>query len=102
MERFARLTDGVDLEGHGFDADEIDEYAASILKEWGQARDFSSLEAALCILRNVCALRPVGHPHRKYSLNDLALSLVIKFVWTGGVAASDEAIDVSEGGWNVE
>ena len=74
------------------DADEIDEHAASIVRQCKEESQLSSLETALYLLRNVCDLCPTSHPRWRSSLNNLVLSLVTKFVWTGDGAALGEAL----------
>ena len=97
MERFTRLIDSVDLEDHGFDADEVDEYAASILKDGRKSGTFPPSKRP-CVFSAMSVLFVPLVIHTVNALKRSLTALVIKFVWTNEVAALNEAIDVSEGG----
>ena len=97
MEGYIGLSGDGGSQVRGCDANDIDELAAFIVKEWKEESPLSSLETALYLLHQACDLGLKANQYREDSLNNLALSLVAKFVWTDQASALDEAIRLLEG-----
>ena len=76
----------------GINPDEMEELAASFVKEFKEASRLSSLETALPFLRKSLDLHPADHPLHSRSLDDLALAWLVRFHWTGEIPDLDEAI----------
>lgn len=74
----------------------MEELAASIVKEIKEASQLSSLESAIYLLRQCLELQSAEHSLHSSALDNLALALVVKFSWTGDVAALDEAVNLME------
>ena len=94
LEGFLELSD--DEKDTGLDPDELDGLARSVLKECKEASQLPSLETALLLLHEALDLRPVTHPNRITLLNNFALSLVVKYIWTDQASALDEALQLFE------
>lgn len=94
VEGFLELSD--DEKDTGLDPDELDGLARSVLKECKEASQLPSLETALLLLHEALDLRPVTHPNRITLLNNFALSLVVKYIWTDQASALDEALQLFE------
>ena len=90
-EGFVEIADD-DLSGdEGINPDEMEELAASIVKEFKEESQLSSLETALYLLRESLDLRPVDHPLHSKASDNLSLALLVKFHWTGDSSAMGEA-----------
>ena len=72
------------------------ELAASMVKDFKEASQLSSLESAIYLLRQCLELRPVEPPLHSSALDNLALALVVKFSRAGDIAALDEAVNVMD------
>ena len=84
------------IEGRVCDADALDALSYSIVQEWKQDSQLSSLETTLDLLRearNSQSTNKDGIPYRE-STKNFALVLVVKYVWTGHDAALNGAVKV--------
>jgi hypothetical protein len=78
------------------EASESYDLANALLMECKQAALPVELEKAISYLRDVLTRRPVPHPHRSDSLNDLAKALVVRF-WHAGQPQDLEAAIILHG-----
>ena len=85
-------TDKAVVQGSPESALEIYEFAKSMLIECKRSVPLDDLDTAILLFREALLQRPVSHPMRMYSINNLVMALVTRFDHLGRTEDLDEAI----------